>query len=94
MYVCVSYVCVFPGLVPEPTFQREAHEAAERFGRQEARVFPEPEADEDVGGPAGAGGAHPQRALLLLWRYSYSLASFVFQSLTTLFFFLLPILSH
>ena len=63
-------VCVCLGLVPEPTFQREAHEAAERAGCAEARVFPQPEADEDAGGPVGARGAHPQRALLLLRRYA------------------------
>lgn len=62
-------VRVCPGLVPEPTFQRETHEAAERAGSAETRVFPEPEADEDAGGPTGARGAHPQRALLLLRRY-------------------------
>lgn len=72
-YMCV---CVCSGLVPEPTFQREAHEAAERAGRPEARVFPEPEADEDAGGPAGARGADPQRALLLLRRYAFNLANF------------------
>lgn len=72
-------MCVCPGLVPEPSFQREAHEAAERAGRPEARVFPEPEADEDAGGPTGARGAHPQRALLLLWRYAYHSAHFVRQ---------------
>lgn len=57
-----------PGLVPEPTFQREAHEAAERAGRPEACIFSEPEADEDAGGQARTRGAHPQRPLLLLWR--------------------------
>lgn len=65
-------MCVCPGLVPEPTVQREAHEAAERAGRPEARVLPEPEADEDAGGPAGARGADPQRALLLLRRYAHN----------------------
>ena len=71
-HMCVC-VCVCPGLVPEPTVQRETHEAAERAGRQEARVLPQPEADEDAGGPAGARGAHPQRALLLLRRCVYFL---------------------
>lgn len=74
--------CVCPGLVPEPTFQREAHEAAERAGRPEARVLPEPEADEDAGGPAGARGADPQRAFLLLWRYANNLAHFVKEQLS------------
>lgn len=64
---------VCPGLVPEPTFQREAHEAAERAGRPETCVLPEPKADEDASGQAGARGADPQRALLLLWRYALSL---------------------
>lgn len=41
--------CVCSGLVPEPTFQREADEAAERTGGPEARVFPEPEANEGAG---------------------------------------------
>lgn len=57
------------GLVPEPSVQREAHEAAERAGRAAARLLPQPEADEDVSGPAGARRAAPQRTLLLLWRY-------------------------
>lgn len=40
---------VCSGLVPEPTLEREAHEAAERAGRPEARVLPEPEANEGAG---------------------------------------------
>lgn len=74
MYICL---CVRPGLVPESTFQRETHETAERAGRPEARVFPEPEKDEDAGGPAGARGAAPQRALLLLWRYGKYICIYV-----------------
>lgn len=66
--VCVSVRARVPGLVPEPSFQREAHEAAERTGRPETRVFPEPEADEDAGGPARARRAHPKWPILLLWR--------------------------
>lgn len=73
--------CVCSGLVPEPTFQREADEAAERTGRPEARVFPEPEANEGAGWPVGAWGAHPQRTLLLLWRYGCLIFSFFFDTL-------------
>lgn len=68
MRVCVCVRPRVPGLVPEPSFQREAHEAAERAGRPETRVFPEPEADEDAGGPARARRAHPKWPILLLWR--------------------------
>lgn len=65
--VCAC-ACACPGLVPEPAVQREADEAAERAGSAETRVLPEPEADEAPDGPAGTGGADPQRPLLLLRR--------------------------
>lgn len=68
MCLCVFAPCACPGLVSEPTFQREAHEATERAGRTKARVFQEPEADEAADGPARTRGADPQRPLLVLWR--------------------------
>lgn len=71
MYIFTVHVrvCVFAaGLVPEPSFQREAHEAAERAGRPETRLLPEPQADEDAGGQARTRRADPQRPLLLLRR--------------------------
>lgn len=58
-----------PGLVPEPALQGAADEAAERAGRPPARFLPQPTQDAAAGGPAGARGAHPQRALLLLRRW-------------------------
>lgn len=61
-------VCCGAGLVPEPALQGETHEAAERAGRPETRLLPEPAAHEDPGGPPGARRAHPQRTLLLLRR--------------------------
>ena len=55
-------------MVPEQALQREAHEAAERAGREETRVLQEPEAYEDVSGQARARRAHSERPLLLLRR--------------------------
>ncbi|NWS66924.1 LHX1 protein, partial [Crotophaga sulcirostris] len=57
------------GVVPEPALQGAEDEAAERAGRPQARVLPQPAQDAAAGGPAGARRAHPQRALLLLRRW-------------------------
>lgn len=60
------------GLVPESTVEREAHEAVERSGRSQTRIFPQPAADAYTCRPTGARGANFQRTLLLLWRYVHS----------------------
>lgn len=65
----LSHLAVIdPGVVPEPALQREEDEAAERLGSPQACLLQESKEDETTGGPPGAWGAHPQWALLILWR--------------------------
>lgn len=56
------------GLVPEPTVQREADEAAERPRRTAARLLQGPEEDEAPGRPAGGPGHSRTRGLWILRR--------------------------
>lgn len=72
----VARVCEFDpdrcgfdaGLVPEPTVQREADEAAECSGRTAARLLQGPEEDEAPGRPAGGPGHSRTRGLRILRR--------------------------